>query len=150
MQSSFIWVSYEKPSSPYCVMYYYWWGCRRNLTLITLGSERVNSPKCAQLRHTQAILTQAPSARGSLRTLWNLLFACFTARIHAAYFLICRIPVPLLRVWTTGPVTLCSTRKTSCANAPHRSTARDVMLVGTRVKKHRPLWLINEEVEARS
>ena len=27
-------VSYEKPSSPYCVMWEFWWGCRRNLTLI--------------------------------------------------------------------------------------------------------------------
>ena len=34
-------VSYEKPSSSYCVMLYFWWGCRRTLTLITLGSERV-------------------------------------------------------------------------------------------------------------
>ena len=41
--SSFIWVSYEKPSSSYCVMSYIWWGCRRNLKLITLGSESVNS-----------------------------------------------------------------------------------------------------------
>ena len=40
---SLIWVSYEKPCSPYCVMYYFWWGCRRNLTLITLGSERVKT-----------------------------------------------------------------------------------------------------------
>ena len=28
--SSFIRISYEKPSSPYCVMLYFWWGCRRN------------------------------------------------------------------------------------------------------------------------
>ena len=35
----FIWVGYEKPSSSYCVMWYFWWGCRRNLTLITLGSD---------------------------------------------------------------------------------------------------------------
>ena len=35
--------SYEKPSSSYCVMWYIWWGCRRNLTLITLGSERVKT-----------------------------------------------------------------------------------------------------------
>ena len=34
--------SYEKPTSPYCVMWYFWWGCRGNLTLITLGSERAN------------------------------------------------------------------------------------------------------------
>ena len=40
--SSLIWVSYEKPSSPYCAMLYLWWGCRRNLKLVTLGSERVN------------------------------------------------------------------------------------------------------------
>ena len=39
--SSFIWVSYEKPSSSYCVMSYFWWGHRGNLKLITLGSERV-------------------------------------------------------------------------------------------------------------
>ena len=42
MLSSFIWQSYEKPSSSYCVMLYFWWGYRRNLTLITLESERVN------------------------------------------------------------------------------------------------------------
>ena len=41
--SLFIWVSYEKPSSPYCVMSYFLWGCRGILTLITLRSERVNS-----------------------------------------------------------------------------------------------------------
>ena len=29
------------PSSSYCVMLYFWWGCRRNLKLITLESERV-------------------------------------------------------------------------------------------------------------
>ena len=40
--SSFIWVSYEKSSSSYCSMQYFWWGCRGNLKLITLGSERVN------------------------------------------------------------------------------------------------------------
>ena len=39
--SSFIWVSYEKPSSSYCVMLYFWWGYSRNLKLISLGSERV-------------------------------------------------------------------------------------------------------------
>ena len=44
VQSSFIWVSHEKPSSPYCVMLYFWWGCRRNLKLITLVSERVKPP----------------------------------------------------------------------------------------------------------
>ena len=37
--SSFIWVSYEKPSFAYCVMWYFWWGCRRNLTLITRESK---------------------------------------------------------------------------------------------------------------
>ena len=37
-----IWVGYEKPSSSYCVMWCYWWGCRRNLNLITLESKRVN------------------------------------------------------------------------------------------------------------
>ena len=31
-----------KPSSSYCVMGYFWQGCRRNLTLITLWSERVD------------------------------------------------------------------------------------------------------------
>ena len=40
--SSFIWVSYEKSSSSYCSMQYFWWGCRGNLKLIALGSERVN------------------------------------------------------------------------------------------------------------
>ena len=35
-QPSFIWVSYEKPSSSHCVMSYLRWGCRRNLKLITL------------------------------------------------------------------------------------------------------------------
>ena len=34
--------SYEKPSSSYCVMRYFWRGCRGNVTLITLGSETVN------------------------------------------------------------------------------------------------------------
>ena len=33
---------YEKPSSSYCVMWYFWWGCRRNRALVTLGNERVN------------------------------------------------------------------------------------------------------------
>ena len=40
VQSSVIWVS-EKPSSSYSVMLYFWWGCRVNLKLITLGRERV-------------------------------------------------------------------------------------------------------------
>ena len=31
-----------KPSSPYCVVLYFWWGCRGNWILITLGSEMVN------------------------------------------------------------------------------------------------------------
>ena len=30
-----------KAKSSYCGRYYFWWGCRRTLTLITLGSERV-------------------------------------------------------------------------------------------------------------
>ena len=38
----FIWVSYEKSSSPYCVMLYFWRGCRGNSKLITLRSERVH------------------------------------------------------------------------------------------------------------
>ena len=42
---SLLGVSYERPSSPYCVMSYFWWGCRRNLTLITLVfNRRVASP----------------------------------------------------------------------------------------------------------
>ena len=40
------WVSYEQPSCPHRVMLFFWWGCRRNLKLITLGSETVNSLKC--------------------------------------------------------------------------------------------------------
>ena len=32
--------AYEKPSSPYCLMWYFWSGCRRNFRFITLGSER--------------------------------------------------------------------------------------------------------------
>ena len=35
----------EKPSSPYYVMLYFWWGCRGILKLITLRSERVNMNK---------------------------------------------------------------------------------------------------------
>ena len=47
MSSSFIWVSYENPSSSYCsycssYLPYFWWVCRGNFILITLGSERVN------------------------------------------------------------------------------------------------------------
>ena len=38
-------LQYEKPSSSYCVMKYCLWECRRNLNLITLGSERVNFMK---------------------------------------------------------------------------------------------------------
>ena len=38
----FIWVSYEKPSSSYCVMLHFW-GCSGNLKLITLGSDRDRS-----------------------------------------------------------------------------------------------------------
>ena len=34
-------VSYGKPSSSYCVMKHFWWSCRENLILISLGSERV-------------------------------------------------------------------------------------------------------------
>ena len=30
----------SNPSSPYCVMLYFWWTCSVNLKLITLGSER--------------------------------------------------------------------------------------------------------------
>ena len=33
---------YEKPSSPYSVVLYFWWGCRENLELITLGSDFLN------------------------------------------------------------------------------------------------------------
>ena len=33
-------VSCEKPSSLYCVILYFWGGCKGNLKLITLGSER--------------------------------------------------------------------------------------------------------------
>ena len=33
---------YERPNSS-CVMWYSWWGCRRNLKLITLGNERVKA-----------------------------------------------------------------------------------------------------------
>ena len=43
VQTSVNFVSYEKPSSLYCAMLFSWWGCRRNLTLITLGSDRVKS-----------------------------------------------------------------------------------------------------------
>ena len=53
----FIWVNYEKPSSPYSVTYYYWWGCRGNLTLITLGSERV---ALIALYHVQQALIRLP------------------------------------------------------------------------------------------
>ena len=42
MQSSFIWVSHEKPSSDKTVMLYFWWGCMGNLKFITLGDERVD------------------------------------------------------------------------------------------------------------
>ena len=35
-------LSYEKPSSWYCVMYFSWCGSRRNFTLIILGSKKVN------------------------------------------------------------------------------------------------------------
>ena len=37
------WVSYEKPSSSYCMMQCFWWGWRGNLKLITVGSERVKA-----------------------------------------------------------------------------------------------------------
>ena len=33
--------SNEKPSSPYCVTLYFWWGSRGNLKLITLGRKTV-------------------------------------------------------------------------------------------------------------
>ena len=46
IQLSFIWASYDKPSSSYCIMWYSWWGCRGNLTLITLRSERVKYTYC--------------------------------------------------------------------------------------------------------
>ena len=32
---------YEKPSSPYCAMVFFWWSCRGNSKLITLGSDQV-------------------------------------------------------------------------------------------------------------
>ena len=51
-------VSYEKPSSPYWVMLYIWWGCRRDWKLITLGSERVNG------------LENVPFELGSERVNW--------------------------------------------------------------------------------
>ena len=48
-----IWVSYEKPSSSYCVMQYYWWGYSRNLNLITLETKRhctrISTPVCSPL-----------------------------------------------------------------------------------------------------
>ena len=41
---SFILVSFEKPSSSYCVMLHFWWSYGRgSLKLITLGSERVKT-----------------------------------------------------------------------------------------------------------
>ena len=39
VQSSLFCLSYKKPSSLYCVMLYFWWGCRGNLKSFTLGSE---------------------------------------------------------------------------------------------------------------
>ena len=34
-------IGYEKPISSYCVVQYFWWGCRRNLKLITVEIEGV-------------------------------------------------------------------------------------------------------------
>ena len=34
------WISSEKPSSSFCVMLYFWWGCWKKLKLIILGSAR--------------------------------------------------------------------------------------------------------------
>ena len=39
-------VCYEKLSSSYCVMFYFWWGCRRNLKLITLGRKLKGLKTC--------------------------------------------------------------------------------------------------------
>ena len=36
VQPSFIWVTYEEPSSSHCVVWYLWWGYRGNLKLIPL------------------------------------------------------------------------------------------------------------------
>ena len=37
----------------YCVMWYYWWGCRGNLKLITLGNERIKLWKGALVAQFQ-------------------------------------------------------------------------------------------------
>ena len=50
-KSSFIWVSYEKPSSSYCVMLNFWWGCRGNL--ITSGNKRINNTAHSCMRIAQ-------------------------------------------------------------------------------------------------
>ena len=45
---SFIWFSYEKPSSSYCAMQYFLWGCRGIWNRSLLGVKGLNTPmKCA-------------------------------------------------------------------------------------------------------
>ena len=59
-----------KPSSSYCVMLYFWWGCRGNSKMINLGSDRVEkdflNPLSLQENVTELIeLTGGPSGPGS-------------------------------------------------------------------------------------
>ena len=68
-ESFFIRVSYEKPSSSHCVMSYFWWGCRRSLNLITLGSGRFNWWDCVFVADNDPlIMCQITRARSGFRS----------------------------------------------------------------------------------
>ena len=61
IQSFFVWLSYEKPSSSYWVMSCYWWGYRRNLNLITLCSQlRSNCSDAAFVPRSNRVLPKDP------------------------------------------------------------------------------------------
>ena len=87
--SSFIWVSYEKRSSPYCVMSYFWWGCRRNLKLITLGSERVrNLNDCSdksQLTSVSKVLLLWLQQKRKKRLVFEKLYGVLTTRYEGLH-----------------------------------------------------------------
>ena len=54
----FMRVSYENPGSPYCVMQHFWWGCSRNLALITLDFMRLQA--FLLFRYQQSLLRVEP------------------------------------------------------------------------------------------
>ena len=79
-------MSNEKPSSPYFVMLYFWWGCRGNLTLIRLkgwirpqsylkfsaSSTKLVSSYCISMDYLESFLSSPPPPPESSCLSWTL------------------------------------------------------------------------------